>query len=81
MNNCARCGTPEDDLHELARFASEGLTIEHVCKGCCTRVEEVLSRRIPDDPDLLALVLSTLDAIDRHNLRRAQAPNTVGVHG
>ena len=73
MDSCARCNTCTDDLKELARFASEGgLAIEHVCGGCCTRVEAVITDRTQHDLGVMAFVLELTDAVGRLHLQHLE---------
>jgi hypothetical protein len=64
MDHCARCKAEDDgDLLALSRFVSDGVVVEFVCGGCCTKLERQLAEQL--DGDLLAFVLSLVDAFDR----------------
>jgi hypothetical protein len=63
MENCDRCKTESATLVAISRYIGTGTVTEHVCRGCCTRVELALGQRIDNDPDLLAFVLVMADAV------------------
>lgn len=62
--NCARCGAPTTSPRELHRFGTGGVVSETVCEGCCTRLEQAVSRRVTDDADLQAFILSLVDGFE-----------------
>lgn len=66
--HCNRCGEPKDDLLPLYRYGESGIDTEHVCSGCCTRVELKLAQRRTDDHELVAFTLALSDAVDRLHL-------------